>query len=139
MSEELMLSKKDDLAVAIAQGVAVETWALRNQVPRSTAFHWARTQELRGLVHQLRRAALDQVVGQMVKNTTWAARSILEFAERAQSESVRLSAIKFILSKQMAAANYAILEQRVAEVEQKVDARDAEVTVVCSGTPSVSS
>ena len=42
MPEEVSLDKKTSLAMAIARGQSIDAWAKKNEVPRSTAFRWAR-------------------------------------------------------------------------------------------------
>jgi len=59
-------SQKMLLAVAIAEGTAVEKWASTNGVPARTTYHWAAQPE----VESIRRRALDEAIGRMAKRAT---------------------------------------------------------------------
>ena len=54
MFEEIGDNPKTGLAFAIANGVSVADWAEENDVPRSTAFRWARETEVRNAVNLCR-------------------------------------------------------------------------------------
>ena len=92
MSGEHRQSKKTHLALALAQGRSVTTWACANDVPRRTAYRWASEPAVRAAVESYRRRVIDRAVGRLAKHATWAADTIAKLAKDAQSESVRLSA-----------------------------------------------
>jgi hypothetical protein len=122
MNPELPRKKKIDLALAIAQGIAIIKWARANDVPKSTAFRWARDSNVRAMVENVRRRCVDRAVGHMAKNATYAATEIVRLGKEAESESVRLSALRAVLSKMMSVSEFSGLETRIAELEERFHA-----------------
>ena len=123
MTGESTNSQKMLLAVAIAEGTSVATWASSNGVPERTAYRWATESEVRSETESLRRRALDAAIGRLAKRATWAVDGIVELGESAASESVRLSALRAVMSDFIAVSNFAGLEGRVAELEVQFHAR----------------
>ena len=120
MIEELPEGKKTQLAVAVAQGISVAAWARTNEVPRATAYRWAIEPEVRRAVEACRRRIVDQAVGKMTKKSNWAVDRIVKLADIAESESVRLRALRSILSEMMAVSKYSGLESRMVEIEEEL-------------------
>jgi hypothetical protein len=114
-------SQKTQLALAIAQGTPITTWAAKNDVPRRTAFEWARGRKLRAEVERIRRRALDRAIGRMARRVTWATEGIAKLAKGAASESVKLAALRAISSDMIAASKFGGLEDRITEIEAKLD------------------
>ena len=112
-----------ELVVAIAEGTPVAEWATKNNVPRRTAYRWARQPKVRAKVEAYRRRVLDQAVGRMTSNVNWATDGIAELAQGAASESVKLSALRAVMSDMMAVSKFGGLEDRVTQIEEKVNAR----------------
>jgi hypothetical protein len=80
MSEEPRKSRngtKTQLALAVAQGVRIASWARTNGVPRRTAFGWAKEPDVREAVGAFRRRTVDQAFGRMAKHTTRAVGALL--------------------------------------------------------------
>jgi hypothetical protein len=119
MTGESTNSQKMLLAVAIAEGTAVAEWALRAGVPERTAYYWAAQPEVRAEVESIRRRALDEAIGRLAKRATWAVDRIVNLGENAASESVRLSALRAVMSDFIAVSNFAGLEVRVAALEEQ--------------------
>jgi len=111
------------LAVAIAEGTPVAAWASRAGVPERTAYHWAAQPEVRAEVESIRRRALDEAIGRLAKRATWAVDGIVNLGENADSESVRLSALRAVMSDFIAVSRFSGLEGRVAELEEQSLAR----------------
>jgi hypothetical protein len=124
MPEQHSKGKKAKLALAIARGEAATVWASKNGVPKRTAFRWASEVPVRKAIESWRRRALSQAIGRMAARSVTAADGIASLAEDADSESIRLRAYRAILSDQMAVAKFSTLEQRMVEVEQKIEARN---------------
>ena len=123
MPGERPRSPKTDLALAIANGTSVTAWARANEVPKRTAFRWAREPKVRAAVESSRLRAVDRAVGRMARRVTWATDEIAKLAKGAVSESVKLTALRAILSDMMAVAEFAGLEQRMAKIEEQLDER----------------
>jgi len=125
MTGESANSQKMLLAAAIAEGTAVEKWASSNGVPERTAYHWAAQPEVRAEVESIRRRALDEAIGQMAKRATWAVDGIVKLGDNAASESVKLSALRAVMSDFIAVSNFAGLENRVTQLEERSRERTA--------------
>ena len=123
--EEISLSKQDQLALAIVEGKSINAWARQNDVPRSTAYKWARHPDFRRQVEYCRRRCRDRLLGWTAGHSMRALKGIIELAESAESESVRLRARKFVLQELIAGSKQADLESRMAQIEEKLRARTA--------------
>src|SRR5271165_5908695 len=124
MSEEPIKGTKTQLAVALAQGHSVAKWARDNDVPRTTAFRWARDPEVRKAVESCRRRVMDQAVGRMTGHTAEAIKGIVRIAWNTKSDTVELRAWLAVISDMMAVSKYSGMEVRMTEIEARLDARD---------------
>jgi len=122
--EEISVNKHDQLAIAIALGQPIAQWASENDVPASTAYGWARDPDLRRQVDDLRRRCLDQALGSMAGRSMWAVEGIVALGETAKSESVQLRARRAVLHDQIAVSKFSNWEYRLANVEEKLRARN---------------
>ena len=116
-------SRKTLLVLALAEGQSVTDWAGANDVPRSTAYRWAKDRKLRGLVWKVRRRYLDQAVGILASNVARAAGRIVKLGESSENESVQLRASRAVLSDTITISKFATLEERLAHVEEQLDDR----------------
>src|SRR5262245_59850441 len=98
MGGEHRESRKRQLALALAQGISVTHWARANKVPRPTAYRWARDPNVRKVIETYRRRTLDRAIGMMVKRAPWTVGQISVLARDGDTDSVRLRALKTILS-----------------------------------------
>jgi hypothetical protein len=118
MPGERSRSRKTDLALAIASGTSVTAWARGNHVPRRTAYRWSGEPKVPAAVESYRRRAVDRAIGRMARRVTRATDGIAKLAKGAESESVKLTALRAILSDMMAVSQFAGLEQRITENEK---------------------
>jgi hypothetical protein len=132
MSREKRTNIKTKLAIAIAEGQSCAEWASENGVKERTAQRRAAQPHFRAEVESVRRTALDQAVGRMAKRVAWATVRIADLAESANSESVRLAALRSILSDIMAISDFTGLEERIARLEEQDRVPDQESTS-CAG------
>src|SRR5580692_11531004 len=109
MTKELRQKTKSQLALAIAQGRSVALWARDNQVPRSTAYLWAGQPELRATVESCRRRARDRALGRMARRAHRATEQIANLARGAESESVKLRALRSILADVISVSKFSDL------------------------------
>jgi hypothetical protein len=123
--EERPMSQKTELALAIASGKSVAMWARGHDVPKRTAYRWARDPKIRTAVEACRRRALDRAVGRMGRQVTWAADGIAKLAKSAESESVKLAALRAIFSSMMAVSKFGGLEDRINEIEEQLNEQTA--------------
>jgi len=118
MTEEFPKGMKTELAIAIAQGKSVALWARDHRVPKSTAYYWANDPKVRRVVESCRRRTLDRAIGRMARRATWASDQIAMLAKMAESESVKLRALRSIFSDVVAVSRFSDLEYRMAEIEE---------------------
>ncbi len=123
MSGQRPGSQKAQLALAIANGSSVSAWARDNDVPRRTAYRWSREPKVLAAVESYRRRAVDRAIGRMARRVTWATDGIAKLARSAESESVRLAALRSIMSDMMGVSQFVDLEQRITEIEEQLDER----------------
>jgi hypothetical protein len=114
---------KNQLALAIAQGSTATAWARKNSVPRRTVQRWAKEPKVRAMVESIRRKAIDRAVGLMSVRAGWAACQIVKLGGNADSESVRLSALRAILSDMISVSKFGGLEDRMTEIEEHIRGR----------------
>jgi hypothetical protein len=123
MTEESNGSPKSLLAAAIAQGTPIDRWAAANGVPERTASGWAAEPDVRAETESIRRRSLDQATGRLAAHATWAVEQIITLGDSAASESVRLRALRAVMSDLIAISNFSGLEIRMAAIEEKLRAR----------------
>ena len=112
-------SLKTRLATAIAEGQACRRVGERKPRGRADGPAWAAEPDVRTEVESFRRTALDQAVGRMAKRVAWATERIAHLADNAKSESVRLAAVRSILSDIMAISDFTGLEERIAGLKEQ--------------------
>jgi hypothetical protein len=123
MSKEQRKNRKLELALAVALGQSTAEWALQNGVAERTAYRWAREPRVKAVVNSHRRKALDQALGVMSGQVTWAAEGIGALGRNAASESVQLGALKAVFTNLVAVSKFSGLELRLTEVEKRVHGR----------------
>jgi transposase len=126
MSKEERTSLQSELATALAEGKSCAERASANGVSERTAQRWASESGVRAEVEAYRRGNLDPAVSRMSLRAVWATDQIAELAEKARSESVRLAALRSMLSDMMAVADFAGLEERIAKLEEQDRVRHEE-------------
>ena len=124
MGEETQSGTKEQLAVALAQGCSITAWARDNNVPRPTVYRWAKDPEVRKEMQECRRRIIDRTVGMMVKRLPCVVPKLAILATDSESESVRLRAIKILFTDMMAMSKFSCLEERMTQIEEKLDERD---------------
>ncbi len=107
----------------IAQCASIAMWSRKNGVPDRTATRWATEPKVRAKIKTYRRRALDRAIGRLAARVTWAADGIVKLADEANSESVKLAALRSIFSNMMSVSKFTGLEDRVAEIEEQLNER----------------
>jgi hypothetical protein len=120
MAEEQSESIKTQLAIALAQGISIASWARTKNVPRPTVYRWAREPEVRKEVEACRRQILDRAIGKLTKNSNFAVERIRRLAETAESESVQLKASRSMLLDNVVVTKFSGWDGRLAEVEEQL-------------------
>jgi cell division protein ZapA (FtsZ GTPase activity inhibitor) len=116
--------RKAQFALALAAGSTAIAWAKENNVPESTIYRWANSDEVEEAVDRIRREVWQQTIARLSQKATGAADQIAKLAEEAASESVRLSASRAVLADLMAVTDYAALERRLAKIERRLREQD---------------
>jgi hypothetical protein len=129
MREKRRKNTKIELAIALAHGASIASWARANAVPASTAYRWARQPAVREDVASCRRHLISRALGRMTKHTIGAADIIFKIAKQSDSDAVRLRAARALFSDLLAVSKFSDLEERLLEVEDMLDQPDdAEIT-----------
>jgi hypothetical protein len=111
------------LALAIASGESVADWAKANGIVPRTAYDWARDPKLKRRVAAIRRKMLDQAIGLLAGGVANAAVILRQLSVEGDSESIKLSASRAILSDFMTVQSYAELDRRMAAIERRLEAK----------------
>ena len=122
MTKELRRKTKIQLALAIAQGTSVAVWVRDNQVPRSTAYRWASQPEVRAAAESRRRRS-ESALGRMASRAYRASYEVATLAECAESESVRLRALRSIFSGAIPMSKFAVLKRRMSAIKEELHER----------------
>jgi division protein CdvB (Snf7/Vps24/ESCRT-III family) len=114
------------LALAIAAGRSIASWCRETGAPKRSAYRMAKTSECRQLVEEIRRRAVDRAIGELARHALKSAKQITRLATKAQSEAVQLAAARAGISDMMALADFAGLENRLASIEERLNAHDSQ-------------
>ena len=131
MTKELRQKIKTQLAHAIAQGTSVALWARANQVPRSTAYRWAGEPELRATVVSCRRRARDCALRRAATTGRFVTDQIAKLATGAESESIKLRALRLILAEVIPVSRFPDFKRRIAAIRQELQERTDPVSLSC--------
>jgi predicted site-specific integrase-resolvase len=123
MSEEKRQNHKTQLARAVANGQSVAEWSRQSGVAERTAYRWAKEAKFKSAVNSHRRKAIDQSLGRLTDKLASATDAIVNLSQTAQSESVRLAAIKAMFANVVAISNFTSLVDRVTALEEQARAR----------------
>jgi hypothetical protein len=135
MTKELLQEKKTQLALAIAQGKSVALWASENRVPRSTAYRWAGQPEVRSAAESGRRRARNRALGRMATRAYWESYRIAKLARGAESEPVKLEALRSILSDAAAISDLSHLKRRMAAIKEELHEQSENAGPSCPAVP----
>ena len=120
MTKQLRHQKMAGLAQAIAQGRSVALWASDNDVPRSTAYRWACQPEVRASVESCRRRIQDRALRRMANRAYGECYRVATLAGDAESEFVRLRALRSVLSGANAMSRFPDLKRRLAAINEEL-------------------
>lgn len=115
-------SKLEHLAMHVACGGSVASFARDHDVKRRTAYLWTKIDGFDEKVRNYRDVILDKLVGRLAKLGGKAVSGIGVLAEKAESESVRLAACRAILGDLIAVGNYATSTREFEALKAQVKA-----------------
>jgi hypothetical protein len=104
-------------------------------VPRSTAYRWAGRPEVRSAAESCRRRACNRALRRMARRAYWESHRIAELARIAESEPVKLQALRSILADAAAVSNLSHLKRRVAAIQEELHEHADNAAAPCSGEP----
>lgn len=116
--------RMNSLAFAVAAGRSVSGWCGEHEIPKRTAYDWTKRPEFKAMVTAHRRRLMDAGLGKLTRHIGKAVEVIADLAAKAESESVRLAAARAILSELVAISNFADMEARIAELENRATQPD---------------
>ena len=121
MPEEHKNRSKASLALALSRGITAAKWGRSNEVPKVTAYRWAKDPAVRKAVDTYRRRMIDRAVGVLTQQTAIAAGGIARIAKQGDnSDSVQLKACRAVIADMITTSKYASLEYRVTDMEKRV-------------------
>ena len=135
MTKELLQEKKTQLALAIAQGKSVALWASENLVPQEHGIPVGRP--ARGQVHSRVSppARRNRALGRMATRDYWESYRIAKLARVAESEPVKLEALRSILSDAVAVSDLSHLKRRVAAIKEELHEQPDSAGPSCPAVP----
>jgi hypothetical protein len=134
MKTQLPHELKIDLAFAIAAGKSAARWARENHVPRTTAYRWAADPRVRHMVQSCRRRSFQSTLGQVTRRANKACDEIAKLARDAESDSVRLTALRAIVRDLVAMSEAGNLTRRIAKAEAVIRDRTNRADVLVPAT-----
>ncbi|CAN5812366.1 hypothetical protein BH23PLA1_BH23PLA1_24870 [soil metagenome] len=118
-------SKAEQAALLLAQGHSIAATGRLVGAGERTVKRWNQSPRFRARVDDHRRGLVDATVGRLVLSSTKAVNVIVELMGSADSDSTRLAAAKAILDKLPALHEYAALNDRMKEIERRLDEQNA--------------
>jgi hypothetical protein len=115
-------SKLEHLAMHVACGGSVASFARDHEIPRRTAYLWTKSDGFSEKVADYRDRVIDRLVGRLAKLGGKAVQGIGVLAEKAESEAVRLQACRAVLSDLIGIGNYATNARQFEELKAQVKA-----------------
>jgi hypothetical protein len=115
----------EQLLMALACGVTVENAARQAGISPATAYRRLADPPFRRRLQTLRGDMVSRTAGTLTAAATEAVRTLLELLKSSASGSVRLGAARAVLEIGMKVREVAELEERLAELEQRMDAEVA--------------
>ncbi len=116
------------LALWVAGGGRIAPWCREHGVPLRTAYRWSKDPKFQAKVSEHRRRASDRAVGLLARHAAVAVEGLVRLAKSADSEPVKLSAQRGILAELRDMSDFTSLARRMAELERRLDVRDADKT-----------
>lgn len=110
-----------ELSACIAEGgQTLAQFAEKRQLSPRTVQSWAGLPEVQDQVRAIRQGMVDRAVGQLSSLAAASVTSIARLASKAESEAVRLAALKTLLTELVNVASYADLAAEIAQLRDEV-------------------
>jgi hypothetical protein len=125
-------NEKESLALSIACGRTVRSWAKQRDVDFTEAYELSIQNEFRRLVETARLRVADRMVGRLTRGADVAIAQLVRLCTKSASDSIRLSASRAILTHWLKVSQHfyvkvkiKALEEFLDQLDNKVKARDA--------------
>jgi hypothetical protein len=115
----------DKLALHVAGGGRIASWARENGVPRRTCYDWSRRPEFQDKVEAIRRRTVDRAVGRMTRSLHRAVKKIEDLVEQGENDHVRLAAARTLIDKMLDVKGHAEFERQIAELRARIASLEA--------------
>jgi len=109
----------DALVLALAVGKTYDEAAAMARLSRSTVIRRMKELEFRGRVRNARAVIFDRTAGLLADGAAGAAVYLIDLAENAQSENVRLGACRAVVDAMMRIREAMDVEERLSALEQR--------------------
>jgi hypothetical protein len=120
-------AKIEHLAMHVASGGSVASFAKQEKIPRRTAYAWTKDAGFQAKVADYRARIIDKLVGSLAKLGRSAVKGIGVLATTAENESVRLAACRAVLNDLINVGNYQANARQFAEMEARLAALEGAV------------
>jgi hypothetical protein len=116
-------NQQKSLALGVACGRSVRSWARRHEIEFTTAYEWSVQKEFRLLVDRARLRVADFMVGRLVRAARLAIDQLVLLCTRSESDAVRLSASRALLTYWMKVDRHFVLHAKMDGIEVCLDER----------------
>ncbi len=118
--------QQKSLALGVACGRSVRSWARRHEIEFTTAYEWSVQKEFRLLVDRARLRVADSMVGRLVRATRLAIDQLVRLCTRSESDAIRLSASRALLDYWIKVDRHFVLHAKMDDIEVRLHERDKE-------------
>jgi len=116
-------NQRESLALTVACGRSVKSWAKRHDVAIRRAFEWYMQSEFHKLVETARMRVVDRMVGRLLGGASRAITELVRLCTRSASDAIRLSASRALLAHWVKVSEHFELASRMTAVEEHYERR----------------
>lgn len=113
-------AKYDAMVVAVASGSTMTDWCKSTGTPYSTAAGWSQTAEFQAAVRAIQKERLDAYVGKLIDAAGELADSLLTLVRHADSQHVKLGAIRGAAEDLVKIASFAQLKGEMDQLRAEI-------------------
>ncbi len=121
MSTAEIDSLKYTLALTIAIGRSVRTWAKQRNVDVETARQWSLQNEFRKLVDVARMRFADRLVGRLLEGARLAITQLVMLCTKSTSDAIRLAASRALLANWVKFSDHIDFGLRLTVMEERAE------------------
>jgi hypothetical protein len=120
-------NEKESLALSIACGRTVQSWAKRHAVEFTEAYEISIQNEFRPRVETARLRVADRMVGKLTSGANIAIAQLVRLCTKSASDSIRLSASRAILTHWLKVSQHFYVKVKIKALEEFLDRLDNKV------------